>query len=302
MSWILLTFFAALMQSVRTAGQKSLSVTVSPMAATMVRYVFGLPFGIVYLCVVVNLIPDQAVNSLVFSKRFFSYAVAAAALQILATALLIEVFRTRNFAVGTSYAKTEAIMTAILGVLLFAEHLSFLAWISIVIGVVGLIAISLSSANVGELIHKGNQAALLGIGSGFCFALTSLFLREASLSLGGHAYLTAAVTLVFMVSLQSVLCLLWLWLRDAGQFAKLRPLLPICLFVGLTSVAGSVGWFTAMTLQNAAYVKALGQVEFLFTLLITGRIFRETISPIEGGGMFLIIASVCLLFLATSSS
>jgi drug/metabolite transporter (DMT)-like permease len=69
------------------------------------------------------------------------------------------------------------------------------------------------------------------------------------------------------------------------------------LFVGVTSVIGSIGWFTAASFQNAAYVKALGQVEFFITLFITYRIFKEKISLVEFLGMALIITSVVILLL-----
>ena len=98
--------------------------------------------------------------------------------------------------------------------------------------------------------------------------------------------------------IQTSLTMLWIAVLDRVHFEKLRTLLPVCFFVGVTSVAGSVGWFTAMTLQNPAYVKALGQGEFLVPLLITGRIFRGSIARIEGFGMFLIVASGSLLLLA----
>jgi drug/metabolite transporter (DMT)-like permease len=60
---------------------------------------------------------------------------------------------------------------------------------------------------------------------------------------------------------------------------------------------GSVGWFTASSLQTVAYVKALGQIDFFFTLLITLKIFKESISMREYFGMFLIVVSVFVLLL-----
>ena len=77
-----------------------------------------------------------------------------------------------------------------------------------------------------------------------------------------------------------------------------RNILP-AVFIGSTSVAGSVGWFTAMSLQNAAIVKTLGQTEFELTLLITYWYFGERISVREYAGMALVGVSV-LLLLATS--
>ncbi len=64
-------------------------------------------------------------------------------------------------------------------------------------------------------------------------------------------------------------------------------------------MAGSVGWFTAMSLQNPAIVKTLGQVEFVVTLLITYFYFNEKISLKEYVGIVLVALSVLLLIFAT---
>ena len=100
-----------------------------------------------------------------------------------------------------------------------------------------------------------------------------------------------------MVTLQTVLCAVYLYLKEPEQFQKMRQHLWLALFVGITSALGSIGWFTAMTYHNAAIVKSLGQIEFVFTLLITYFFFNEKISFKEYVGMFLIIASVLILLL-----
>lgn len=60
---------------------------------------------------------------------------------------------------------------------------------------------------------------------------------------------------------------------------------------------GSVGWFTAASFQDAAYVKALGQIEFLFKLVITYRVFKERINLREMMGILLILCSVLILLI-----
>ena len=69
----------------------------------------------------------------------------------------------------------------------------------------------------------------------------------------------------------------------------------MCIRDRFTGVAGSVGWFTAMSLQNAALVKTLGQVEFIIGLLITYFYFKERISRREYLGIVLIALSVFLI-------
>ena len=88
-------------------------------------------------------------------------------------------------------------------------------------------------------------------------------------------------------------------LRERNQFFLIKENIALCAFVGLTGVAGSVGWFTAMSLQNAAIVKTLGQTEFVVSLLITYFYFGEKISTREYLGIMLIAISVVILITAT---
>ncbi|MGB0966592.1 MAG: EamA family transporter, partial [Halocynthiibacter sp.] len=69
--------------------------------------------------------------------------------------------------------------------------------------------------------------------------------------------------------------------------------------VGLTSMIGSFCWFAAFTLQNAAYVKAVGQIELLFSFLAGFFVFKEKTSPREFIAMGLITASILLLIVVT---
>jgi uncharacterized membrane protein len=62
-------------------------------------------------------------------------------------------------------------------------------------------------------------------------------------------------------------------------------------------VVGSAGWFTAMTIERAAYVKALGQVELLFTLALSVLYFKERSTPKELMGMGMVAGSIVVLLL-----
>ena len=55
-----------------------------------------------------------------------------------------------------------------------------------------------------------------------------------------------------------------------------------------------MGWFTAFTLQIAAYV-TLGLVELVFTLLISLYAFRERPGRFEVIGLGLLILSIALV-------
>ncbi|ASJ74451.1 EamA family transporter [Granulosicoccus antarcticus] len=292
--WIAFTVMAALMQAVRTAGQKQLSNSVTPMSSTLIRYVFGLPFAIIYLVYITRSELATLAMSALGNTRFLLFALAAALAQIIATFLLVKVFSFRNFTVGTSLAKTEAVQAAIFGTFLFGIPLAFSGWLAVAIGFLGIYIVSMPATNQ----RWEPQTVILGTLSGTAFALTSLWIREASLSLGMPVLSSAAITLVFMVTVQSLMCLSYTYVRERSQFSAIGQRLGLASFVGLTSALGSVGWFTAMTYQNPALVKSLGQIEFIFTLLLTTLFFKERITARELLGVAAIVCSVILILQA----
>lgn len=280
------------MQAIRTAGQKQLSGHLNAMATTAVRYVYALPFAIIYLYWMVDF---RQVELPELNPQFLQFSLIASVMQIIGTACLVAAFKYRNFAVATSLAKTEAIQVAIVGALVFSTSLSFLGWFSVIVGVIGVLIVSKVKFTYADVFQ--NPGAGFGLASGLALAVTTLLIREASLALNTDLMVSAAVTLLFMIVVQSVISLCYVFIQDKQQLLKMLTQWRLCLFVGVTSVIGSIGWFTGASYQNAAYVKALGQVEFFITLFLTYRIFKEKISLKEYIGMGLIIASVVILLL-----
>jgi len=290
-SWIAFSIFAAFMQSVRTAGQKQLTSSLTPMSVTLVRYLFGLPFVIAYLLILFGKQSGHEIVVALSNHRFVTFAVLAGIAQIVATVLLVKVFSFRNFAVGTSFAKTEALQTAVFGLVLFGTALSGWGWLAVLIGFIGILIVSVPKSR--EPWEFKN--VVLGTLSGTAFSFTAIWLREASLSLNIDTLRSAGMTLFFMVSVQTIMCFVYSAVREANQLSLIRARTGLAFFVGLTSALGSIGWFSAMTLENPALVKSVGQVEFIFTLVITTLFFKEKISVREYVGMTLIVISVIIL-------
>ncbi|AZQ83919.1 DMT family transporter [Colwellia sp. Arc7-635] len=288
--WIYFTLLAALMQAIRTAGQKQLTQHLNAMATTGVRYIYALPFAWLYLWWMLDY---RQLSMPVLNTTFIQYAMIACVMQIIGTVCLVAAFKYRNFAVATSLAKTEAIQVAVLGALLFSASLTALGWISVVIGVVGVLLVSKVKFTYKDVFQ--NPGAGFGLAAGLGLAVTTLLIRQSSLALNTDLLLSAAVTLTFMITVQTLFSAVYVYLQDKQQIQVMLRQWRLCLFVGVTSVLGSIGWFTAASFQNAAYVKALGQVEFFITLFITYRIFKEKISAVEYVGMALIVASVVIL-------
>jgi drug/metabolite transporter (DMT)-like permease len=298
-SWIAITVFAVVMQTVRTAGQKHLTAHLDAVGATLVRFLFGLPFAILYLAGLVLWL-DTPLAPL--NATFAGFALLASITQILATILLIYLFSLRNFAVGTTYARTEAFLTALVGAMFFGEWVSAQGWLAIVVSVAGVVVLTVARTSVkrSSLVSRlWNTSALVGLASGLCFALASLSIRKASLSFGIDDFLlTAGITLVTVVSLQTLMMLVYVAVKTPRQLIVIAHQWRVSLLVGITSALGSIGWFTAMTLERASYVKALGQIEFVFALAVSTLFFRERTTALELGGMALLGVGVVLLVMA----
>lgn len=296
--WIPITVAAAFLQCMRTALQKRLVGSVGTDAANFVRYLYGAPLAALVLAglALYGTEPIPAPDI-----RFFALAALGGMAQIVATSCLILAFTLRNFAVGTTLSKTETVQTALMATIFLAEPLALVAWLAILISLVGVLLLSLP-ARAGGLADLwrgvGERAALYGLAAGGLFGLSAIGIRGASLSLPDGSFVVRAfLTLAFITAFQSVVMGLWLAWRDPPALVRTIRLWREAAPVGILSVVGSAGWFTAMTLQNAAYVRAVGQVELIFTLFVSRYGFGERPTVRELGGIALVAGGVIVLLI-----
>lgn len=298
-AWIPITIFAAFFQNVRTALQKYLKGRLTTGGATHVRFFFAFPFACLYLF---GLHYIGGYDFFEPTQEFLIYVFVGGLTQILATALLVALFSLRNFAIGTTYSKTETVQAAVFGVVLLGDGLSVPALISIGVSMVGIMLISVSGSRLtlkDLMIGWTGRSALYGILSGALFGVCAVSYRAASLSLGGEgAVMQAATSIFYVLIFQAITVTIYLVAFEKGQFALVVKSWRIAVWVGATSMLGSIGWFTAMALQNAAYVRAVGQIELVFTFLISYFYFKEKTNRNEGAGILLIIAGILVLVLS----
>ena len=299
--WIPISVFAALMQAVRTAAQKTLNQRMSTMGTTYVRSLFGMPTLIVFLAAAI-LYTGHGIPE--YNPVFLLHTSIAALTQVLATALLIHMFRLKNFAVGTMLTKTDIIMTALIGTVLFSEQLTQLGWVALVVVVCGTIL--MLAGKMGTAAFRESGETLSGLLAGrptqvalmcaLLFSLSYLFLREGTRDLGEqhHFLWRAGWTVVLATGLQTVCLGIWLAVKEPAVFKQMWPMRGIASFIGLTSALGSIGWYSAFALQNASYVRAVGQIEAVFTLAISWLYFREKVTALELVGIVVTVAGVLL--------
>ncbi|MET1413681.1 DMT family transporter [Roseibium sp. HPY-6] len=291
--WIPITIAAAFCQNVRTAMQKHLKGRLGNTGATFVRFGYGMPFALLYAAVLhfvfKNPIPDPTVTLIVAG------ALGGLA-QIIATFLLIYLFSFRNFAVGTAYSKTEPIQAALFGLVVLGERVSLPAALCIMVGIAGVITISLARVPLTLPAIRSSlfgRPALIGLASAAFFGASAVAYRTASLSLEGTTVaMQAATALVYATMFQTLVMSLWMTLREPAELRASIRAWRAALWVGASGVAGSIGWFTAMTLQNVAYVRALAQIELVFTFLASWLVFKEVITRSEISGCLLIVGAV----------
>ncbi|KZD09751.1 DMT family transporter [Oceanibaculum pacificum] len=296
--WIAVTVVAAALQCVRTALQRSLSGTMSAIGATYVRYLFGAPWAGVLLAILL-LGPERDMPSLPGS--FFLWCLLGGTCQIIGTWLLLIAFRLRNFAVGTVFAKTETVQVALLSSMILGEALGLMSWLGVLVSLAGVFLLSLmpqaSGAGWrGRLRDLSAPATRIGLAAGFLFAVCAVTIRAGAQSLGDQDPLLRALTvLTVMSAIQTVLMTVYVVARERRQFALMLANAPKALLIGLTSIAGSMGWYLAMTLETPAKVQAVGQIELVFTVLVSRLAFGERPRLSELAGIALIVLGILAL-------
>ena len=294
MLWIPITLAAAAFQTARNAFQRGLTGELSALGATYTRFLFGFPFAALYALAVFTL-ADVARPAP--APAFFGWAALGGVAQILATALLLQLFQLRNFSTGIAFSKSEILQVALFGLLVLGDAITWLAALAIMVATAGLVLLAQTGALGwrGAVAGLGGRSALLGLGAGAGFAIAAVGFRAASLSLGLSFAPSAAATLVTSTLIQSALMTAWLAWREPGQIRAVLRAWRRSMLPGFTGAAASACWFTAMTLEVAAHVRMLGLVEVLFGTGVSIVAMRERPSGRELVGTLLLVVAILAL-------
>ncbi len=289
-AWIPIVLLAAAAQTVRNASQKNLTQTAGTLAATSVRFIFGLPFALLALALVYTLSGTSLPSP---NVRFFGWVAGGAVAQLIATALLLAAMQQRSFVVALAYSKTEVLQVALFSWVLLGEHVSTMSAVAIVVASVGLWLLSVMPAGAHATRGWLSSTALLGIGSGAGFALSAVGYRAAALSLPAlQPWEAGAYALVWAQTIQSVLIGGWLAWREPQALHQVARAWRLSTLAGAAGAMASFGWFTAFAMRNAADVRTLALVEVLYGYVVSRRIFDETITRRERAGIVLLVAAI----------
>ena len=295
--WIPITIGAALAQTIRFMLQKQLKSTkLSTAGATFARFIYSAPL-VAIIAIYYATTSGQGVRDM--PVAFWLYGLLGGTTQIIGTACVVAMFAHRNFAVGITFKKTEVLLSALIGFLILGDIISGPALIAILLGLLGVLLLSDVPAIAGRFYQRiWNKGTALGLASGLAFGFSGNGYRGASLSLeSGDVFYRATITLAFVTAFQTTVMAIWLVWRERGEITRVLKAWRVAALVGLSSMVGSICWFTAFTLQTVAYVNALGQIELLFSLMVGAFVFGEKVSPREWQGLLLLTGSIVLLVL-----
>ena len=263
--WIVFTVLAAGGQTLRNALQRELTASLGTTAATHVRFLYGLPFAILFLALAWTTsrqpmpIPPTAA---------LAWTLGGAISQIAATALLLAAMRERSFVVITAYSKTEPVLVALFGLAVLGDALSWPLAIAIAIATAGVLTVSWPKAGSPEPVSVTPVA--YGILSAALFGMSAIGYRGGVMHMPGDAlYLKAATLLVFALLVQTALLTTYLLVAERHNLIALLRSWRTSLKAGFLGAFASQMWLLAFSLETAAKVRTLALVEILIAQAIS---------------------------------
>ena len=264
--WIIITLAAATFQILRTSRQHELRSVLSTSAAGYVRYAYGAPLAVMLSAVLFAALGREVPD---IPGRFWPIIAAAAVSQIVGTVALLASFKLRDFAIGTVYSKSEVLIVAALGAAGLGTALEPLGWIGAVLVTIGVAWLASRGSLPGLLRQAADPAALMGLVAGAGFAGAAIGIRAASRSLtDAPSFDRAVLTLTVLLLVQTALNTVWFLTTDPSQITRTARAWRPAAWVGVFSLLGSIGWAWAFTLESAAKVRTLGQVELIIAFVV----------------------------------
>ncbi|MCT8973589.1 DMT family transporter [Microbaculum marinisediminis] len=289
--WAVFTVTAAGAQTMRNAMQKELTATLGTVGATHVRFLFGLPFAVVFLIAVVAVTGEAPPLP---GASALAWTAVGAGMQFGATALMLAAMDLRSFVVAIAYTKTEPVLVLLFSVVFLSELPTGTVVLAVVIATAGVL---LMSWPTGTANRDGiARASALGVGSGAMFALSAVAYRGGIQASTADSFIIAASsTLVVALALQTATVTALLLLRRPQTLRSILRMWRPSMTAGFLGALASQFWFLAFAIQHAAPVRTLGLIEILFAQIVSRRLFRQQTSRIEAVGIGLLVLGVIMI-------
>ena len=290
--WILATLIGAIAQTGRNATQAGLTKAIGTVGATQVRFLFGLPFALVFLALLPWLTGD-AVPAL--TLRTIGFTLMGALAQIAGTALMLQTMKSQAFGVTTAWLKSEPVLVAVIGALILGDHLASGGWAAIGVAMAGVMILTLKPG-IGRAMFRETGPAALGILAGLMFGIAAISFRGGIVNLASGGFLIrATTTLALALTIQTATLLIWMALMDRTALRASFLVWRMSLTAGFLGAFASECWFIGFSLTSAANVRTLALVEVILAQLVSYYMFRQTVNRRQLVGMAVILAGVALL-------
>ncbi len=297
-AWIPIVIWAAFAQTIRNAAQRTLTSEVGTLPATLVRFLFGLPFALIWIWLVFRFSGADA-KTPDFSATYLAWLALGAVSQLVATALLLRAMKERNFIVAVAYSKTEVLQIALFAAIFLHEIPGWASALAMLVATAGVVILSMPNAAVpGGMPATSwlSRTAVFGLGSGALFALAGVGYRGASLALPGVSpWMIGAINVLMAQLLQSFLLGGYLAWRQPGSLLAIARAWRLSTVAGTMGALASIGWLTAYAMRPAADVRTLGMVEVIFSFMVSHRLFKEKLSRPELVGLALVTVGLVVV-------
>ena len=294
MNWIVTSVMGAFFQNARSSIQKKLNTEMSLMASTYVRFAFSLP-----ILFVVFFIYFGNFNYFIISvqnSNFITYVILASILQITFTLLFLYLLKFTNFLIGTALSKTEVIQIAFFEFIILKDYLNFYALLGIMISTIGVIIFS--TKDLKNIINGFfSKSTVVGLLCGTLLALSVVFYRGSMefLEFTNKNFDRALLTLFAATIIQTSLITFYLLLFEITEFKKIKSNIKLSSLAGFFGFSATISWFYSFSLVQAALVRAVGQIELLFSYISSRFMFKEKVRYIEIFGIIIFIFGLILV-------
>ena len=227
---------------------------------------------------------------------FVTYVILASVLQISFTLLFLYLLKFTNFLVGTALSKTEVIQIAFFEFIILKDYLNFYAILGIMISTIGVIIFS--TKNLKNMINSFfSRSTIVGLFCGTILALSVVFYRGSMefIDFTSRNFDRALLTLFAATIIQTSLITLYLLFFEISEFKKLKSNIKLSALAGLFGFSATISWFYSFSLVQAALVRAVGQIELLFSYISSRFMFKEKIKFIEIAGIVIFIFGLFLV-------
>lgn len=273
MLFIPVTAIAAALQVARNAMQRGLLEGGGPWGATLVRFLFGLPFCVVFVAVAWVLAPDASPS---FGATFWISAIVGAAAQIGATAALLVSMHRSGFALAAVFQQSSLPLAALIAWLALGEGFTASGWIGVFLTTCALLALAWPRDGIARGEMSG---AWLGLLSGAFYGVALNAFRVSTLAVEpDHPFLGAVLTTSTTQAMQSVALVAWLLWRDPKALMSVLRAWRRSLGAGFFGAAASALWLTALAMAPAAHVRAVGVIEMPIAALAGRKLFAENMT------------------------